>query len=82
MPTYLDLLPDDLYIKIFEDVNRPILELAAQRGGRRHIVREGDKTNQAVVWHWMNSKPFKSLRMSTDGKELYSYRMCIGHSGI
>ena len=53
------------------------LEHAAQRGGRRQIVREGNKTNQAVVWHWMNGKPFKSLRMSTDGRELFSYNLCI-----
>ena len=78
MPTYLDLLPDDVYIKIFEDVNRHSLEHAAQRGGRQQIVREGNKTNQAVVWHWMNGKPFKSLRMSTDGRELFSYNLCIG----
>eukprot|EP01051_Picozoa_sp_SAG22_P036013 SAG22_NODE_17220_length_309_cov_0.900000_2_plen_38_part_01 len=38
MPTYLDLLPDELYIKIYEHVNRPALDLAAQRGGRRQIA--------------------------------------------
>ena len=26
----------------------------------------------------MNDKPFKSLRMSTDGKDLFSYNLCIG----
>eukprot|EP01051_Picozoa_sp_SAG22_P009988 SAG22_NODE_871_length_6748_cov_60.669274_5_plen_124_part_00 len=80
MPTYLHLLPDELYIKIYEHVNRPALDLAAQRGGRRQIAREGNKTNQAVVWHWMNGKPFKSLSMHTDGRDLFSYQLCIGHT--
>ena len=78
MPTYLDLLPDDLYRKIYEHVNRPALDLAAQRGGRRQLPRKGNKTNQAVVWHWMNGLQFKSLRMSTDGRGLFSYQLKIG----
>ena len=81
MPTYLlDLLPDDLYRKIYEHVNRPALDEAAQQGGRRQLPKKGNKTNQSVVWHWMNGKPFKSLRMHTDGRDLFSYQMCIGHT--
>ena len=34
MTTYLDLLPDDLYIKIYEDVNRSTLKDAAKIGLR------------------------------------------------
>ena len=47
---------------------------------RSSLVRIGNKTNQSVVWHWMNGLPFKSLRMSTDGRDLFSYQLCIGHT--
>ena len=80
MLTHLDILPDDVYRKIYEHVRRPTLELAAVKGKRRQISKIGQKTNQAVIWHWMNDKPFKSLRMSTDGNELFSYNLCIGHT--
>eukprot|EP01050_Picozoa_sp_SAG11_P060123 SAG11_NODE_39350_length_234_cov_7.200000_1_plen_70_part_01 len=70
MLTHLDILPDDVYRKIYEHVRRPTLELAATKGRRRQILKIGQKTNQAVIWHWMNDRPFKSLRMSTDGNEL------------
>ena len=80
MCTHLDDLPDDLYRKIYEHVRRPTLELAATKGRRRQISKIGQKTNQAVIWHWMNDRPFKSLRMSTDGNELFSYNLCIGHT--
>eukprot|EP01050_Picozoa_sp_SAG11_P027704 SAG11_NODE_7122_length_1189_cov_128.054128_1_plen_78_part_10 len=78
MPTYLDLLPDDVYRKIYEQVRRPTLELAATKGRRRQISKIGQKTNQAVVWHWLNGKPFHSNNMSTDGKSIYSYNLEIG----
>ena len=68
MPTYLDLLPDELYIKIYEHVHRPTLNLAARRGVRRQLPQIGVKTNHNVVWNWMNGYPFKSLRMRTDPK--------------
>eukprot|EP01051_Picozoa_sp_SAG22_P040827 SAG22_NODE_22242_length_238_cov_5.338129_1_plen_44_part_10 len=44
MTTYLDLLPDDLYIKIYEDVNRSTLKDAAKIGLRRQIPKIGKKT--------------------------------------
>ena len=47
---------------------------------RSSLVRIGNKTNQAVIWHWMNGLPFKSLRMSTDGRDLFSYQLQIGHT--
>ena len=47
---------------------------------RSLLVRIGNKTNQSVVWHWMNGLPFKSLRMSTDGRDLFSYQLQIGHT--
>ena len=80
MTTYLDLLPDDLCIKIYEDVNRKTLKDAAKVGLRRQIPKVGKKTNQNVIWHWINGKPFKSLHMSTDGQRLYSFNLCIGFS--
>ena len=80
MPTYLDMLPDDPYIKIFEQVNRNTLKDAALLGNRRNIPKQGVKTNHMVIWNWMNGRPFKSLRMSTDGKDMYSYNLKIGHT--
>jgi hypothetical protein len=47
---------------------------------RRQLPQIGVKTNHNVVWNWMNGNPFKSLRMRTDGRELYSYNLCIGHT--
>lgn len=78
MPTFLDLLPDELYIKIYEHVHRPTLNLAARRGVRRQLPQGGEKTNHNVVLKWMNGKAFKSLRMRTDGRDLFSYQLCIG----
>ena len=80
MTTYLDLLPDDLYIKIYEGVNRSTLKDAAKIGLRRQIPKIGKKTNHNVIWHWMNNNPFESLSMKTDGYYLWSYCLCIGHT--
>ena len=38
----------------------------------------GNKPNSSVVYNWMNGKPFKSLSMKTDGKDLYSYKLKVG----
>ena len=78
MPTYLDLLPDELYIKIFEMVRFETLQEAARAGRRKLLPKHGHRTNQAVVWHWMNGRPWYSLSMATDGRSLYSYSMKIG----
>ena len=80
MHTHLDVLPDDIYRKIYEHVRRPTLELAARKGRRRQISKQGKITNHNVIWHWMNDRPFKSLSMRTNGNELYSYNLCIGHT--
>eukprot|EP01047_Picozoa_sp_COSAG01_P110911 COSAG01_NODE_39709_length_473_cov_0.516043_1_plen_116_part_00 len=47
---------------------------------RRDLPVHGNKTNSRVIYSWMNSKPWKSLRMSTDGFSLYSYNLEIGHT--
>eukprot|EP01052_Picozoa_sp_SAG31_P047334 SAG31_NODE_9434_length_1277_cov_4.087436_2_plen_137_part_00 len=80
MTTYLDLLPDDLYIKIYEEVNRNTLKEAAFIGNRRNIPKQGVKTNHNVIWHWLNNRSFKSLSMRTNGKDLYSYNLKIGYT--
>ena len=43
MKTYLDLLPDELYRKIYEHVNRNILKNAAKMGKRRNLPKIGKK---------------------------------------
>ena len=80
MCTHLDDLTDDLYKKNYEQVHRPTLELAAMKGRRRQISKQGKITNHNVIWHWINDKPFKSLSMRTNGRELHSYKLCIGHT--
>ena len=77
MPTYLESLPD-AYRKLYERIHPPTSNFAARRGVRSQLPQIGVKTNHNVVWHWMNGTPFKSLRMRTDGQELYSYNLCIG----
>ena len=42
------MLPDELYIKIYEYVNRSILESAAKIGKRRNLPKIGKKTNDVV----------------------------------
>ena len=84
MPTYLDYLPDDIMLKIYQHVhNRAVddtVKLARRRITRQEIPVWGKKTNSRVIYSWMNGKPFKSLRMSTDGEELYSYNLMIGRT--
>eukprot|EP01050_Picozoa_sp_SAG11_P025337 SAG11_NODE_5684_length_1487_cov_8.022334_1_plen_48_part_10 len=48
MLTHLDILPDDVYRKIYEHVRRPTLELAAVKGKRRQIPKQGIATNHNV----------------------------------
>ena len=55
MKTYLDLLPDELYRKIYEHVNKNILKNAAKIGKRRSLPKIGKKTNDVVLWNWVNT---------------------------
>ena len=81
MPTYLDLLPNELYRKIYEIVNKQSIEIATKIGRRRQLPCTGVKTNnESVMWHWMNGFPHKSLHMSTNGVDIYSYNLPIGHT--
>ena len=80
MPTYLDLLPNELYRKIYEIVHKESIEIATKIGKRRQLPCIGQKTNESVMWHWINGFPHKSLRMSTNGEDIYSYGLAIGHT--
>ena len=75
---YLDLLPDEIYITIYKNVMDTAIRDVVRCVLRKNLPVCGKKTNSRVVYNWMNSKPFKSLSMRTDGKKLYSYALKIG----
>jgi hypothetical protein len=84
MPSYLDYLPDDIMLKIYQHVHdRAVVDtvkLARRRITRQEIPVWGKKTNSRVIYSWMNGKPFKSLNMFTNGLELYSYALMTGRT--
>ena len=77
---YLDLLPDEVY----QIIHKQILDIAIANttkiAKRRSLPVHGGKTNSRVIYNWMNNKHFKSINMSTDGHELYSYNLKIGET--
>ena len=76
---HLDLLPDDeIYITIYKNVMDFAIRDVVRCFLRKNLPVYGNKTNSRVVYSWMNSKPFKSHSMRTDGKILYSYALKIG----
>ena len=77
---YLDLLPDDILQIIYRYVNDRAITQAIKRAKRRQIPCKGKQTNDHVVYSWMNSRPWRSLRMRTDGKDIYSYALKIGYT--
>ena len=84
MPSYLDYLPDDIMLIIYQHVHDRAVDdtvkLARRRITRQEIPVWGKKTNSRVIYSWMNGKPFKSLNMFTNGLELYSYALKIGRT--
>jgi hypothetical protein len=75
---HLDFLPDGIYITIYKYVMDIAIRDAVHSVLRKNLPVCGNKTNSRVVYSWMNGKPFKSLSMRTDGKNLYSYALKIG----
>jgi hypothetical protein len=75
---HLDFLPDEIYITIYKYVMDIAIRDAVRSVLRKNLLLCGNKTNSRVVYSWMNGKPFKSLSMKTDGKDLYSYKLKIG----
>ena len=74
---HLDFLPDGIYITIYKYVMDIAIRDEVRSVLRKYLPFCGNKTNNRVVYSWMNGKPFKSLSMETDGKDLYSYKLKI-----
>ena len=75
---HLDLLPDEIYITIYKNVMDTAIRDVVRCVLRKNLPVCGNKTNDRVVYSWINGKPFKSLSMKTNGKDLYSYKLKIG----
>lgn len=93
MPTYLDLLPDELYHKIMSPL---FAQCAKEVAHKRNITINhmtlqghcaddayeelfaGSKSHLAVVYAWLVGKKKRGARTWTDGKRLYSYGMVLG----
>ena len=75
---YLDFLPDEIYISIYKIVMNTAIRDDVRCSVRKNFPMYGDKTNSRVVYLWKDNKLLKSLHMSTDGRDLYSYTLKIG----
>ena len=95
MPTYLDMLPDELFQLIY----RPLLDAAITECVRRrrldlkhrtfnyyHTLDAYDlmykrcRSNYATIYAWLIGRRKKANRMWTDGDKLYSYDIVIGYT--
>ena len=93
MPSYLDLLPDDVYQSIYRHIMNECVSAVAEQCSlnRKHRTMNGwhspddyplpyrhQKSNVAAVWSWLNGEPKRAHRMWTDGQTIYSYNLPIG----
>ena len=57
MTTYLDMLPDELYQMIYNQIKQICVQQAAAIGARRnrftHIPNR--RTNDSVIYHWLSA---------------------------
>ena len=95
MPSYLDLLPDDVYQSIYRHIMDECVSAVAEQCSlnRKHRTMNGwhspddyplpyrhQKSNVAAVWSWLNGEPKRAHRMWTDGQTIYSYNLPIGYT--
>ena len=95
MPTYLDMLPDEVYQIIYrplldeaiaECVRRRRLDLKHRSFNDYHTLDAYDtlfkqsRSNYAVIYAWLIGRKKRANRMWTDGDKLYSYEMMIGYT--
>ena len=93
MPTYLDLLPDELYLKIITPLFTQCVEEVAHKCSLayKHRTLQGyhtydayvelfskSRSNLAVVYAWLFGKRKSGCRMWTNGTTLCSYQLVIG----
>ena len=81
---YISLLPDDIYQIVYrnlldECIKQTAFKCRLMKLHKRAFTR-AKQTNRAVVHHWLQSSPHRSMNMWTDGDRIYSYAMEIGHT--
>ena len=87
MPTYLDMLPDELYHTVYrpvfadvikECVRRRVLDLKHRTFNEFHTLDAYDiywkrsNSNAAAIYAWLIGRKKKAYSMWTDGDKLYS----------
>ena len=85
MPTYLDMLGDDLFIKIYKLANEETLKSAATKGNQWRLKRrckKSQRTNEYVCYCWGIGKPMQTKNLITDGRLLCSYDLTIATTEI
>ena len=95
MPTYLDMLPDEIYHTIYrpifvdvikECVRRRVLDLKhrslnhSQTLDAYEIYFKRCRINVAIVYAWLLGIKKIGNRIWTDGDKLYSYEKMIGYT--
>ena len=95
MPTYLDMLPDEVYHMIYrpifadvtkECVRRRVLDLKHRTLNHYHTLDAYDllfkrcRINRSIVYAWLLGIKKTGNRIWTDGDNLYSYEMMIGYT--
>ena len=95
MPTYLDMLPDEIYHTIYrpifvdvikECVRRRVLDLKhrslnhSQTLDAYEIYFKRCRINVAIVYAWLLGLKKIGNRIWTDGDKLYSYMKIIGYT--
>ena len=88
MPSYLSLLPDEIFHIVYRNILDECIRQTALRCRVKWLHKRtfgaaftrAKQTNRAVVYHWLQSLEHHSLNMSTDGQRIFSYAMEIGHT--
>jgi hypothetical protein len=88
MITLLDLLPDEVHLKVYKFVfDKCINQLKSMTIQPVRYVPHDIYTNRYCVHCWMNGKPYKrgqnfrNQGLTTDGANIYSYGLKIGKTG-
>ena len=88
MPSYLDLLPEDVLQLIQKHLfNKCISELKFMTIHKYRYVPCNPNTNKHCVFAWVNGMSYKRgsnyrrQGLTTDGVDIYSYGLQIGRTG-
>eukprot|EP01051_Picozoa_sp_SAG22_P008241 SAG22_NODE_616_length_8539_cov_5.330213_7_plen_131_part_00 len=88
MPSYLDLLPDELHLLVMKHVfDKCISHLKSMTIQPVRYVPHHPNTNSYCIHAWLNGIPYKRGKnfryqgLTTDGQDLYSYGLRIGRTG-